>query len=286
MIESFKNKLKIDGFCVLEGFLTEEETENLKSEAVNLIRDMPDQANRTVFSTVDSEKQQNKDKYFLESSDKISYFFEEGALAKDGSLLVEPEVSLNKIGHALHDLNPTFRQITFDERVKEVCFQMGFQEPAIAQSMYIFKNPGIGGEVIPHQDATYLHTEPVNVLGFWIALEDATLQNGCLKFIRGSHKGGVHRRFIKNPDTSSEDLLMYQGPAPFYQRNNFEAVPVPKGSCILIDGQVVHSSDPNRSSKSRHVYTFHVIEQKDTVYSKDNWLQPNPDKPFLSVYKN
>lgn len=49
--------------------------------------------------------------------------------------------------------------------------------------MYIYKNPGIGSEVKSHQDGTYLFTEPNSVVGFWIALEDATLQNGCLQFM-------------------------------------------------------------------------------------------------------
>ena len=56
--------------------------------------------------------------------------------------------------------------------------------------MYIFKQPFIGGKVAPHQDATYLHTEPKpnKIVGIWIALEDCTLENGCLSFIPGSQK--------------------------------------------------------------------------------------------------
>lgn len=89
---------------------------------------------------------QNKDTYFLDSGDKISYFFEVNAVGPDGELLVEPMLALNKIGHALHELNDVFREITLDVRVKETCFQLGFEEPVIPQSMYIFKNPGRGGE--------------------------------------------------------------------------------------------------------------------------------------------
>lgn len=67
-------------------------------------------------------------------------------MGSNGELLVEPEISLNKIGHALHYKNQVFQNITFDVKVKEACFQLGFQEPAVVQSMYIFKNPGLGGE--------------------------------------------------------------------------------------------------------------------------------------------
>lgn len=49
--------------------------------------------------------------------------------------------------------------------------------------------------VKPHQDATYLHTEPISITGFWIPTEDATLENGCLWFIKGSHKHGLDNRY-------------------------------------------------------------------------------------------
>lgn len=80
-----------------------------------------------------------------------------------------------------------------------------------------------------HQDATYLYTEPPNLVGFWIALDDATTENGCLWFARGSHKSGVHRRYKRNPDSDAEELLIYDRPGPIYQNSNFTPVPVSKG---------------------------------------------------------
>ncbi|KAI5636979.1 phytanoyl-CoA dioxygenase (PhyH) domain-containing protein [Phthorimaea operculella] len=151
----------------------------------------------------------------------------------------------------------------------------------VVQSMYIYKNPGIGGEVIEHQDATYLHTEPTPAVGFWIALEDATLQNGCLWMARGSHKSGVHRRLVRSPGKTE---LEYDRPAPIYPQSAFTPVPVSKGTCILIHGLVVHRSAPNRSDKSRHAYTFHVVETHNNTYSPDNWLQEGPNAPFLNLY--
>lgn len=286
MQNHIKTKLENDGFVVIEDFLTLEEVNELKQEAENLIKTMPDQSKRTVFSTTEPDNQQSRDLYFLESANKISYFYEAGALDSEGKLLVDPNVSLNKIGHALHELNPVFRKISLSEKVKECAFQLGFDDPAIAQSMYIFKNPGIGSEVVPHQDGTYLYTEPMTLIGFWFALEDATIENGCLWFAKGSHKSGVHRRYIRNPDKTSDQFLLHNAPAPFYQKSNFTAVPVPKGTLVLIHGQVVHFSEVNKSQKSRHAYTFHVIEQKDTKYPEENWLQPPSDRGFLGLYKN
>ncbi|XP_072394960.1 phytanoyl-CoA dioxygenase domain-containing protein 1 homolog [Diabrotica undecimpunctata] len=285
MFDDVKRKFETEGFAVIENLFTPEEVEEMKNEAQNLIKSMPGESKRTVFSTTHSESQQNKDKYFLDSGDKIAYFYEEGALGPNGELLVEPENSLNKIGHALHELNPVFKKHTFSEKIKEAAFQLGFEEPVIPQSMYIFKNPKIGSEVTAHQDASYLHTDPLKVAGFWIALDDATVENGCLWFSRRSHNGGIHRRFIRNPDPNADELLIYNSAAPYYQKSSFSPVPVSKGSCILIHGQVVHYSEANKSDKSRHAYTFHIVESKNTTYSKDNWLQPT-NRQFLNLYRN
>ncbi|KAH1002789.1 hypothetical protein HUJ04_008843 [Dendroctonus ponderosae] len=154
MKDNIKKTLENDGFVVIEDFLSEKEVEEMKEEAGNLIKSMPERSKRTVFSTKDAENQQNRDKYFLDSGNNISYFFEAGALDGEGNLLVDSKVSLNKIGHALHSLIPVFRKVSLSEKVKECAFQLGFQDPAICQSMYIFKNPGIGseGNVKVHED--------------------------------------------------------------------------------------------------------------------------------------
>ena len=125
--------------------------------------------------------------YFLTSTDKIRPFLEHKASEKNGKKI------FNKIGHALHALNPVFKEITFDDKVKQIFHSLNFKKPIVCQSMYIFKQPYIGGEVKPHQDGSYLHTDPLKVAGVWIALEDSNLENGCLQFVPGSQKGTIFR---------------------------------------------------------------------------------------------
>ncbi|XP_039309299.1 phytanoyl-CoA dioxygenase isoform X1 [Solenopsis invicta] len=277
------NWFHTNGYVVLEDFFRSEEIEELKACGEEFTNKLPPESERQIFDTI--QLQQNKDKYFLDSANKISVFFESEALAEDGKLKVHPRVSLNKVGHALHWLHPIFKKYTFDERVKEVAFQLEYEEPVVCQSMYIYKNPGIGSEVTMHQDVSYLHVEPVKLVGFWIALEDATLNNGCLWIAPGSHQSGVHRRYMRNKDPNSQELLIFDRAAPCYPLSNFRSVPVRKETCILIHGQVVHFSYPNKSKTSRHAYTFHVIESKHVSYSKENWLQP-PAEGFPNLYKN
>ncbi|XP_022124441.1 phytanoyl-CoA dioxygenase domain-containing protein 1 [Pieris rapae] len=279
MHETIRNQLERDGFAVLEDFLRPAECDELVAAGIELTKQIQDGAHRTVFSA-SSFNPASKDKYFLESSDKIRFFFETNALDENGELKVDPSIALNKVGHGLHLLHPIFRCYTYSDRVKAVCRQLGFIEPAVVQSMYIYKNPGIGGEVKPHQDITYLHTDPVAPIGFWIALQDATIQNGCLWISPGSHKSGVHRRM-----TITEDgTLEYDRPAPIYPQSSFTPVPVSKGTCILLHGNVVHKSAHNSSDKSRHAYTFHIIERKDNNFSQDNWLQEGKEAPFVNIY--
>ncbi|ESO98762.1 hypothetical protein LOTGIDRAFT_186972 [Lottia gigantea] len=282
-----KEQFDKDGYAIIPDFLTEEEIQSLRSECWDIVEDMkPDEHCPSVFTTTDPDKHISND-YFISSGDKIRFFFEEGAIDEKGKLLVDKQKSLNKIGHALHTLSPPFRKVTFSEKVKNVVRHLELEDPVVCQSMYIFKQPGIGGEVSPHQDSTFLKTDPMKLYGLWIALEDATLENGCLWFIPGSHKNGLYgeRRMIRNADAGpGKPHTIFTGKNTSYNEDDFIPGQVKKGTCVIIHGEVVHKSNNNKSDKSRHIYTFHVYDSKDTVYSKDNWLQPTEALPFPHLY--
>lgn len=164
-----------NGYAIIPNFLNQNEIEGLKQECNRIIDRMNINEEHAIFSTG---KSQSADHYFMTSGDKIRYFYESGAFNEKGELVVDKYKCLNKIGHALHWLNPYFKNITFSNKVKSLVKQMDFVDPVIVQSMYIFKNPGIGGEVTAHQDATFLHSQPdLKVIGLWFALEDATVSN-------------------------------------------------------------------------------------------------------------
>ena len=97
---------------------------------------------------------------FLSSGDKIRFFFEEDAFLPDGSLKQSKERSINKIGHALHDLDPVFSEFSRTPDIKQLVADLGIEQSVAAAGMYIFKQPKIGGEVTCHQDSTFLYTEP------------------------------------------------------------------------------------------------------------------------------
>ncbi|GBN25648.1 Retrovirus-related Pol polyprotein from transposon TNT 1-94 [Araneus ventricosus] len=185
---------------------------------------------------------------------------------------------------ALHWLNPSFKKVTFSKNVKDVFKSLQYKDPVVVQSMVIFKHPEIGGLVTPHQDSTFLYTEPQSAVGLWIPLVDITLQNGCLWFIPGSHKDKIYQRYVRNP--SGNPQLVLKGKIPEFDESLYVPVLPKKGDCVVIHGSVIHKSGKNTSENSRPIYTFHVVEQKGTEFSKENWLQPSEVLPFPSVYSN
>lgn len=158
------------------------------------------------------------------------------------------------------------------------------------QSMIICKQPEIGAAVSPHQDSTFLYTNPPSAVGFWIALEDATGENGCLSFKKGSHKRApLTTRFVRKDEggTGFEDVEGAKFPDGLEVEETakddegeevYELGEVKAGSLVLIHGNLLHKSEKNLSGKSRFIYTFHCIEGENE-YDEKNWLQP-PDKGF------
>ncbi len=263
-----------DGFLVLEDFVADEACDVLRVRAEELVRDFDPQGIVSIFST--HEQTRTSDDYFLESGDKIRFFFEENAFFPGGTLRQSKEKSINKIGHALHDLDPVFNKFSRTPEIKELASDLGISDPLRLQSMYIFKQPKIGGEVTCHQDATFLYTEPLRMVGLWFALEDATVENGCLWAIPGGHQLGLKSRFVRAEGGGTRFKLFDSTPWP---EGKLQPLEVNKGTLIVLHGVLPHLSRENRSTKSRHAYTLHVIDAASD-YPANNWLQRSAGMPL------
>lgn len=264
-----------DGFLVLNDFVAAESCDHLRARAEELVRDFDPREAISIFST--HEQARTSDDYFLESGDKIRFFFEEDAFNSDGTLRQSKEQSINKIGHALHDLDPVFDGFSRTKEIEQLVHDLGIDDPLLLQSMYIFKQPRIGGEVTCHQDATFLYTEPLRMVGLWFALEDATVENGCLWANPGGHKLGLKSRFMRAEGGRTRFESFDYSPWP---EENLRPLEVEKGTLIVLHGLLPHLSRENRSTRSRHAYTLHVIDGSSD-YPAENWLQRSAEMmPF------
>lgn len=267
-----------DGFLVLEGFVDVARCDELVAHVATIVEEI-DRDIVSVFST--QEQTRTSDEWFLSSGDQVRAFFEADAFTDDGRLRQPIDVSLNKLGHAMHDLDPVFDRFSRTPEVAGVAKAVGLDDPLLLQSMYIFKPPRIGGEVTCHQDATFLYTEPPSVVGFWFALQDATIDNGCLWAQPGGHRGPLRQRFVREGGDTDGTRFEQLDATPLPAGGSDELVPLetPAGTLVVLHGLLPHWSGPNRSGRSRHAYSVHCIDGT-ARYPADNWLRRGPDLPL------
>jgi phytanoyl-CoA hydroxylase len=271
--DDVKQRFQRDGYLVVPDFKGPAEIAAVRARAEAIVEAFDPAGSRKIFSTTDQGR--HTDDYFLSSGDQIRCFFEEAAFDENGALKQAKALSINKIGHALHDLDPVFDSFSRDPRLADIAAEIGIERPQLWQSMYIFKQPGIGGEVRWHQDATFFATDPITVTTFWFALEDADRSNGCLWVEPGGHRGPLRERFVRDgADTRMEQL----DATPWPTEATAVSVEVKSGTLVLFDGKLPHYSARNRSPMSRHAYTLHVTDGTAT-YALDNWLQRNCNLP-------
>jgi len=263
-----------NGYLVLPGFKDGPSCQQLIERAFALIEGFDSNSHRTVFSTLKEADEQRAD-YFMSSGDKIRFFFEAEAFDQDGNLVASKAESINKIGHGLQDLDPHYSSFSRDPRLAELVKDLGISDARLIQGMHICKQPRIGGEVRPHQDSSYLYTEPESTIGLWFALEDASLENGCLWALPGGHKGPLESRYERGENNSASLRNLSQ---PNWPEEAWVPLQVAQGSLIVMHGCLPHKSEANRSARSRHAYTLHIIDGQHT-YQPGNWLQRPTDNP-------
>ena len=278
------------------------------------------------FGTNDQQNKMRGD-YFLESSNKVHFFAEPHALDDNNQLREEYSsdrmTALNKVGHALHIQPGPFREYCLDSKVRELVCDLGWKDPVVPQSMYIFKQALHGAEVTSHQDSTFLYTTPRQTcLGLWLALDDATLENGCLWLRPRSHREPVRRQYKRNPehfgnesietrsneakgDASAAKLIMeelssetnatdvWDGKVPpngwdGLLEAGFLPVECKAGDLLVFCGTLDHLSLPNTSDGARHTFQLHLVDgpEAGVTWSPSNWLQYPGGAPFIRLLES
>lgn len=268
-MKNLKSQYREQGYAIVEGAVSPAALDSIRSAADKIVDDFDIDRHRSIFSTKDQDR--GRDRYFMDSARDVHCFLEEDAVDEQGALLRPKESAINKIGHAMHDLVPAFRHFCRQVIFAETLDAMGYRTPLLWQTMYIFKQARIGGEVRWHQDATYLNTEPPSVVGFWIAVEDANRENGCLWVQPGGHCSPLRERYEVDHENGRANLRQLDD-TPWPSFNEALAVEVEAGSLVIFNDHMPHYSSRNLSQRTRHAFTMHFAES-GSAWSKFNWLR-------------
>lgn len=149
--------------------------------------------------------------------------------------------------HVVHKLSPAFGRLLHDERLVDVTRVLIGPNVKCAHSVLFIKSPGEPGNAW-HQDEFFIPSRDRSITTAWIALDDATVENGCLHLLPGSHRAGVlyPMRRHHNPDLDRAEEAFGFPHAP----EDAVAVEIEAGSVVFFNGYLLHGSYPNRSESS------------------------------------
>ncbi len=163
------------------------------------------------------------------------------------------------------DHHPTLRSFASHPEMRAVVQQlMNGEEPVRFQDMALLKPPGGGREKPWHQDLAYFNVPPETcVVGAWIALDEATTENGCMILSAGTHRDGPVVHFKRRDWQICDDQVNH---------GDVLAVPLKPGGCLLFHGLIQHGTPTNRSQLRRRAAQFHYQPARTVSTSQEERL--------------
>jgi len=153
------------------------------------------------------------------------------------------------------DYDERLNAMMADATLLDVVGRLMGDEPEIFQEMALLKPPG-GVEKPWHQDHAYFDLSITNrIVGVWIALDEATIENGCMHVLPGGHREGPRTHFRRR-DWQLCDTDMLNQPCT--------AVPLKPGSLLFFDSMIPHGTPINQSDHRRQALQFHYVP-KDAI---------------------
>lgn len=183
----------------------------------------------------------------------------------------DPERLVSKIFRLHRDL--VFHDFAVDTRVTDLLVPIIGENLDCFLSQFIFKNPGAWGQPW-HQDSFYFPFDPPRpIAGVWLAVTEATLENGCLHILPGSHCEPVHKHVRDRRPGAN------YGYVEIVDHDMSDAVPVTmnRGDLLVFDSHLMHRSTDNVSAGIRAAMVYHYCRQGTT--SRDEASRVNDFMP-------
>lgn len=167
------------------------------------------------------------------------------------------KVALRKLDNPVYERS-VFRRLASHPRLTKCVEQLIGPGLRVWFSQVFMKPPGGGGPKPVHQDNFYFGPSDLDgVVTVWLALDDATVENGCLFYADGSNKGPVLPHVA--PEGEPFNLLIPPDVASEYEMT---PAPVPSGGVSFHHGNTLHQSSDNRSERPRRAAAFHFVNAR------------------------
>lgn len=221
-----------DGFLILRGFANPETGLAMERETIAAIRADPPAAH----------------------PGESGYVLANGMLVqpegKTPDRAVEPEDFVAKVFNT--HLAGTAHSFATGQAAADVVSQLLGQDIDVFQSMFILKNPGAWGQPW-HQDSYYFNFDQQPQIGLWLAISEATLENGCLSVLPGSHKGPIREHHPDRRPGANQGYLEILG------LDEEDAIPVlmQPGDLLVFHSYLLHKSVDNMGRGRRAAMVYH-----------------------------
>jgi ectoine hydroxylase-related dioxygenase (phytanoyl-CoA dioxygenase family) len=167
-----------------------------------------------------------------------------------------PDTRPERLGHTLVADDPFWIRLVADPGLLDIAELFVGSDIALFASHYISKPPGDGLPVLWHQDGSYWPLAPMDVVTLWLAVDDSTPENGCMRVVPGTQHMDLQQL---HPSRASENVLGSQMDDAMVDESAAEDVIVPAGGVSVHHPNVVHGSNANTSDRRRFGLTIRYI---------------------------
>ena len=205
------------------------------------------------------------------TQNEIEKYNEDGYLIPNFTMPEKELLEIEELHNSLIKKFPKFRNycpalLLHDERFLKYCFNneiLNIIEQLIGKNFALwnssfFAKPAFNGYATPwHQDGQYWPIRPLATCSVWLAIDEATSENGCLRFIKGSHKEKTLKKHKLNKSknlTLSQEILKSE----YIEKNSIDLI-LKRGQISLHDIYMVHGSEENESPNSRRAMTMRFM---------------------------
>lgn len=226
-----------NGYLAADGLLTAEEVQSYKDALSDLAQ------RKTAWDT-------------RVWSQEEPYFAQGG----DDARATDPELRLRKLAYFVQ-LEPRLEAASRHPRLMQAVHQLIGEGARMIQDMALLKPPFRGSEKPWHQDTAYFDWLPLGgILGAWIALDEANVDNGCMQVIPGSHLDGPAPHFHVRDCQIADGRVQVQRAV---------TIPLQPGGVLLFSGLLHHGTPPNLSAQRRRALQFHYAAANCTKMTID-----------------